>query len=142
VTPLDHARVAVAMNTPPQVHVFDHGGTLTATLERRGQGAGEFTTVASVVPLASDSVAAWDADRRRISIFDTNGRFVRELDVSGVAPLSARAAPTSWTLNLSRRGESCAEIRKGGEGRSPLPLAVRSARSLAPIYESSWRNLR
>lgn len=95
VAPLDDARVAVAMNTPPQVHVFDEDGTLAATLGRRGSGPGEFTSVASIVPLTRDSIAVWDADRRRISIFDANGRFLRELDLSDVAPLSARAAPSS-----------------------------------------------
>ena len=95
VAPLGRGRVAVGMNTPPQVLVFDEHGTLTATLGRRGEGPGEFTSVSSVVPLPGDSVAVWDADRRRISIFGTSGRFVRDLDVSDVAPLSARAAPST-----------------------------------------------
>jgi hypothetical protein len=95
IAPLADARVAVAMNTPPQVHVFDEDGTLAATLGRRGAGPGEFTSAGSIVPLASDSVAVWDPDRRRISIFDTHGRFVRDVDLSDVAPLSARAAPAT-----------------------------------------------
>lgn len=95
IAPLDDVRVAVAMNTPPQVHVFDEDGGHAATLGGEGAGPGEFTSVASVVPLTGDSIAVWDADRRRISIFDSSGRFVRELDVSDVAPPSARAAPST-----------------------------------------------
>lgn len=93
--PLEDGRVAVAMNTPPQVQVFDEASALVATLGRKGPGPGEFTSVGSIVPLATDSVAVWDADRRRISIFDTSGRFGREIDASDVAPLSTRAAPST-----------------------------------------------
>lgn len=94
IEPLEGGRVAVGTNTPPQVHVFEEDGRLGGTLGRRGQGPGEFASVASVVSIARDSLAVWDADRRRISVFDPGGRYVRELDVGEVAPLSARAAPS------------------------------------------------
>lgn len=107
IAPLEEARVAVAMNTPPQVHVFADDGVLEATLGRSGAGPGEFRSASSVVPLSSDSVAVWDADRRRISIFDTNSSFVREIDVGDIAPLSARAAPSaSFTSGLTRLFDS------------------------------------
>jgi hypothetical protein len=95
IAPLDDGRVAVAMNRPPQVHVFDEDGRLAVTLGGEGSGPGEFASVASLVPVTSDSIAVWDADRRRISTFDTSGRFVREVDVSDAAPASARAAPST-----------------------------------------------
>ena len=99
VAPLDDGRVAVAVNTPPQVHVFGSDGTLTTTLGRAGAGPGEFASVASIVPFTGDSVAVWDADRRRISIFETSGRYVREIDVSDLAPVSTRAAPSMSTAS-------------------------------------------
>lgn len=85
--------VVVGMNTPPQALVFERGGRLVARLGRQGQGPGEFSSVGSVVPLTDDSVAVWDPDRRRISVFTIAGDFVREVDLSELAPVSTRAAP-------------------------------------------------
>lgn len=93
VTPLDGGRVAVGTNAPPQVLVFERDGTLGTTLGQEGDGPGEFSSVWSVVPLDPDSIAVWDADRRRISVFTGAGRYVREVDLSAIAPLTAMAAP-------------------------------------------------
>lgn len=48
-----------------------------------------------MVPFAGDSVAVWDPDRRRISVFTSDGTFAREVDLGGVAPPSARGAPNT-----------------------------------------------
>ncbi len=92
VAPLENRRVAVGTNTPPRVLIFGPDGTLAATLGREGEGPGEFASVGSVVPLGPDSVAVWDPDRRRISVFTVAGRFAREVDLSDIAPMSGRAA--------------------------------------------------
>lgn len=99
VTPLAAARVAVGTYTPPRVLVFESDGTLTTTLGRAGEGPGEFASVGSVVPLGPDSVAVWDPDHRRISVFTVDGRFARDVDLSDVAPMSARAAASSQTTS-------------------------------------------
>lgn len=99
VAPLDGGRVAVGMNGPPQVVIFERDGTLAATLGREGEGPGEFAHVGSVVPLAADSLAVWDPDRRRMSVFTTDGRFEREVDLSAFAPVSARAASSPFVAS-------------------------------------------
>ncbi len=101
VAPLDGG-VAVGTETPPQALVFDADGALAATLGRAGGGPGEFTRVASVVPMVGDSLAVWDPDRRRISVFTRAGAFIREVDLSDVAPVGIMAAPNTrsaaaWT---------------------------------------------
>lgn len=93
VTPLEGGRVAVGTNVPPQALVFAADGTLASTLGREGEGPGEFASVGSVVPLGPDSLAVWDPDRRRISVFTGDGRFARYVDLSAIAPMSTRAAP-------------------------------------------------
>lgn len=95
VQPLEAGRMAVATNTPPRALIFRSDGSLIATLGREGEGPGEFSSVGSVVPLTSDSLAVWDPDRRRISVFSLEGGLGREVDLSGLAPPSARAAPDS-----------------------------------------------
>lgn len=92
VAPLRGGRVVVGTNTPPRGLVFGSDGALVATLGREGDGPGEFWSVGSVVPLA-DSLAVWDPDRRRMSVFTADGRFVREVELSDIAPVSARSAP-------------------------------------------------
>jgi hypothetical protein len=95
VAPLSRGRAAVGTNTPPQVLILQPDGTLTATLGRRGEGPGEFSAVGSVVPLGADSLAVWDPDRRRMSVFMEDGRFVRDVDLSGLVPHSPFAAPST-----------------------------------------------
>jgi hypothetical protein len=105
VYPFEGDRVAVGTEAPPQGFVFESNGDLVATIGREGNGPGEFANVATVVPFGSDSLAVWDPYRRRLSVFTALGRFVRELDLSAVAPMSpmATAAPltrSAWTTLL------------------------------------------
>jgi hypothetical protein len=100
VYPFEGDRVAVGTDGPPQGLVFESNGHLIATVGREGDGPGEFATVATVVPFSSDSLAVWDPYRRRLSVFTALGRFVREVDLSAVAPLS----PTSAAAPLTRSG--------------------------------------
>ena len=93
VAPLRGGRVCIAMTAPPQVLVVDQGGALLTTLGQAGEGPGEFAGVSSVVPLGGDSLAVWDSERRRISVFDEAGALGREVDLRQVAPLSWTAAP-------------------------------------------------
>lgn len=94
VRPLADGRVLVGTNSPPRALVFRSDGTLEATLGGEGEGPGEFGSVASVVPVAADSIAVWDADRRRISVFGADGSFARDVDLSDRVPHSPRAAPS------------------------------------------------
>jgi hypothetical protein len=111
VVPLDRGRVAVATNSPPQVLVLEPDGTVGSTLGREGDGPGEFASIASVVrlgadpPAVADSLGVWDDVRRRISVFTEDGRYVRDVDLSGLAPLTPIAAPNvlvpaGWTYLL------------------------------------------
>lgn len=97
VAPLSDGGVAVGTESPARALVFAADGGLTATLGREGGGPGEFIRVASVVPVAGDSLAVWDPDRRRISVFTRSGTFVREADLSEVAPVGLMAAPNPQT---------------------------------------------
>lgn len=95
VAPLPGGGVAVGAESPPQVVVFGPDGRQQATLGRPGKGPGEFTRVGSLVPLGEDSLAVWDPDRRRISVFMLGGSLEREVDLSDLAPLSPTAAPST-----------------------------------------------
>ena len=93
VTPLGNGSVAIGSEGPSEAIVVGPAGGVVATLGREGEGPGEFAGVGSVISLPGDSIAVWDPDRRRVSVFGLDGRFGRELDLSEVAPASVRAAP-------------------------------------------------
>ena len=93
VLPLEDSRVVISMTAAPRVLLIDPDGTVTATLGREGDGPGEYMGVGSVVPLGADSLAVWDPERRRISIFTEDGTLQREVDMRESAPLSWIASP-------------------------------------------------
>jgi len=92
VAPLETGRVAIGMTAPPSVVLVEADGTTTTPIGREGDGPGEYAGVTSVVPLAPDSLAVWDAERRRISVFTGEGTLRREVDLREHAPLSWLAA--------------------------------------------------
>ena len=57
---LADGRIAVANGTPPEVRVFDEAGEFVKRLGRRGPGPGEFSSVAQLISLGGDTVAAVD----------------------------------------------------------------------------------
>jgi len=75
-------RVVVGTNTPPEARVFNSTGRVVGTLGGPGEGPGEFSTVTSVVPFAHDSIAVWDENRLRLSVFTPEGELIREVDLS------------------------------------------------------------
>lgn len=93
VTPLEGGEIVIGMTLPPQVVVAAEDGTPLGTLGRQGEGPGEFEGVGSVVDMGGDSIAVWDPERRRVSVFDRGGALLGEIDLREVAPLSWIASP-------------------------------------------------
>lgn len=112
VTPLEGGGVAVANGTPPQLLVFGSDGALTATLGRGGEGPGEFDRVTSIVPLAGDSLAAWDGWRLRMSVFTVSGGFARDADLRDALPSTS----DGWTRLLPTRSGALFAFTEAGLG--------------------------
>jgi hypothetical protein len=105
VTPLAEGRVAVGSSSPAGVRLFEEDGTPAGVVGGSGEGPGEFSTVQSVVELSGDSLAVWDPNRRRVSIFTEDGDFQREiaLDASVMPSLETAGGSTQtsgWTYLL------------------------------------------
>ena len=74
---LPDGRIVVANTGTNELRVFDAAGVYLTTWGRAGEGPGEFTALAGVATWPGDSIAAWDARSRVISIFDSGGTLGR-----------------------------------------------------------------
>jgi hypothetical protein len=122
---LSDGRLVVANGGSQELRFFDSTGTHLATAGRKGGGPGEFEQLGSVMALPGDTVAAYDWNLRRISLFDSDGRFVRsftfEFPAGAPSPIG-RFADGSWLCNRNFM------FRPGGAGtqvvRDTMPLLV------------------
>lgn len=76
-TRLADGRVLVANGGTSEIRVFGPSGAHVGTWGRAGEGPGEFTGLSSIGVWPGDSLMAWDAGLRRISIFDLEGNLGR-----------------------------------------------------------------
>lgn len=79
---LSDGTIVVANTSSSELRYFNASGTLRTSVGRRGQGPGEFTSLAWIQRTPGDTVLAYDRNRR-ISLFDPAGTFVRSHVVLG-----------------------------------------------------------
>jgi hypothetical protein len=86
---LPDGTVVVADGTSRELRFFDPVGRFLRKAGRAGEGPGEFQGLDAVLPYRGDSIAAWDARQKRLSVFAADGTFVRAVTVreaGGLAP--------------------------------------------------------
>jgi hypothetical protein len=101
---LSDGRIVVANGGSHELRYFDSTGTFLTSAGRKGSGPGEFEMLGSLFVEAGDTVAAYDARLRRISLFAPDGAFVRSLTITfpaGAPSPIGRFRDGSW---LCRRG--------------------------------------
>ncbi len=72
-------RIMIANAGTHELRFYDRDGTYDATTGGAGDGPGEFRNVGWVERFAADSLIAYDLKHRRLSVFDTRGRFGRSI---------------------------------------------------------------
>jgi len=60
-----------------KIKVFDPDGRLVRSIGRKGDGPGEFQNIGEIALLPDDRLVALDWEAHRISLFDTEGRFIK-----------------------------------------------------------------
>ena len=125
-TRLNDGRIVVANRGTQELRVFDARGTYLETWGGAGEGPGEFTELWSVERWPGDSIAAWTAQRRGISVFASDGTYGRTFNMESYgSPLWIFFSPVSVTrdgsvlavLSPEIADTTVAELRDG-EGRT------------------------
>ncbi len=132
VLPRPRGEVVVATRQPPHGLGFTADGSVAATRGGEGEGPGEFSGMSSIAALPGDSIAVWDPEALRLSVFAADGRFARDVD------LKAAVLPVDRAWSVLRRTPSGAlavfTVASFGAGRD-VPLYRLSAES--PVMDAS-----
>ncbi len=89
-TRLADGSIVVANSGTHQLRFFDEDGAYQREVGAEGEGPGEFTGLSWVGTFHGDSIAAWDFQLKRLSIFDPSSAFVRSsspAELTGFLPL-------------------------------------------------------
>ncbi len=125
---LSDGRIAVANAGPSEVRMFDASGNHLLTWGGPGEGPGEFMGLYHAGPWPGDSIVAWFAAGRRISIFDSDGNHGRTVGFRRgrnamwmpPSPVAVRADGTILSVNYSsftRGADTVAVDVWDGDGR-------------------------
>ena len=130
-TRLSDGRIVVADGQAVEIHLFDAAGRAASTLGRRGQGPGEFQSIARLLRVPGDTIVV--VEPRRLSHFAPNGRFIKATTIAGVPfevpparaggramrgasfpSIVGRNADASWlgTVQQMQRGEARTHVRR------------------------------
>jgi hypothetical protein len=99
---LSDGRIVVANGGSQELRFFDSTGRHITSAGRKGGGPGEFEQLGALLALAGDTVAAYDWNLRRISLFDPTGRFFRSFNLefpAGSPNPIGRFTDGAWLCN-------------------------------------------
>ncbi|PYP42404.1 MAG: hypothetical protein DMD43_02990 [Gemmatimonadetes bacterium] len=80
--------IAVADRGSQEIRVFDSTGRWVRSLGRKGGGPGEFEALGQIFLLPGDSLAAYDFNHRRFSVFSPAGAVAREAALVAEGPIA------------------------------------------------------
>lgn len=93
---LADGRIVVADNGAAELRFYDEAGMYLSTSGGKGGGPGEFEGILMVWRLGDDSLMAWDWRLRRVSVFDSRGRFARSWQLQAPEAASGLALPQAY----------------------------------------------
>jgi hypothetical protein len=96
---LSDGRIVVANGGTHELRYFDPTGRHLRSVGRKGEGPGEFQGLGVLVTWSGDSVAVYDWNLRRVSVFDSSGDFARSVTLQYPASVPfpvGRFADGAW----------------------------------------------
>lgn len=97
-------RIVVADDLGHHFKVFDPSGTHLATVGRKGEGPGEFSSPWTISTGPGDSVVVWDFQRSLISVFSPEYDWVRDVRVSPAWLVNSMVPRSDGTLVVAAYG--------------------------------------
>jgi DNA-binding beta-propeller fold protein YncE len=100
-----------------RVAKFDKDGNWVKSWGQRGKGPGEFNLVHSIASDAQDRIYVADRNNRRIQVFDTDGKFLREIKID--VPFDENTQPI-----LGNKPDLKTYLQTGGSFTPGAPWAL------------------
>lgn len=128
---LESGGLAVADEGSQSILFFDSVGNYIARVGRSGDGPGEFRRIRSLDILPGDTIAAWDAAARRITLLDPEGDVVSTIssDENGRGGIPSRFADMEMHGLVARNFVHVFEAptwqAPDGFSREPLYVGIR-----------------
>lgn len=97
-------RIVVADDLGHHFKVFAPSGTHLATVGRKGEGPGEFSSPWTISTGPGDSVVVWDFQRSLISVFSPEYDWVRDVRVSSAWLVNSMVPRSDGTLVVAAYG--------------------------------------
>jgi hypothetical protein len=117
-------RIVVANSGSSTLRFYDYKGRFLREVGGAGEGPGEFRRLTSLHRYGTDSLVAFDADLRRISIFTGDGDFVRTIQLRQPGPEPLYAAYPLSSGNFVVRALSGLGDVGGTPGRYRTPQPI------------------
>ena len=142
---LPDGRIIVANGGSGELRMFDALGTHLTTWGGEGEGPGEFRNLWQIERWPGDSIAAWFAPRRGISVFDAEGNYSRTFTLAaapGTPPWlqSWPFASTSDGFILSVRTADTVVVQlHDGEGKVRSSLGMHEGSDQNVVNEGTDR---
>jgi len=128
---LSDGRIVLATSGTHELRFYDSAGTHLRSIGREGGGPGEFRMMGTLDRIAGDTLVVYDLMQRRVSIFDSDGAHVRDVNfaVGGqfVLPVVlGRLADGSYLAQLSFRqiGPNAPQPQPGDMRDSVMALRI------------------
>jgi hypothetical protein len=151
---LSDGRVVIAHGDAKELRYYNAGGQFIMSVGRAGGGPGEFQGMDEIYAYRGDSIAVWDPDSRRVSVFGADGGFGRVTTIQGgrsvfvylrgVLPDGSLVAeplrPLEALLKTTdgEQRDSTTYVRYTMEGHPADTLAVRADREYVNLRAQSF----
>ncbi len=100
---LEDGRIVIANGGSHQLRFYDPSGGYLGSAGGRWDGPGEFQGMRWVARYNADSLVVYDSRHRRLSFFDTQGRFGRSLTLRSPDDFGNRSGRSATVVSSARR---------------------------------------
>jgi hypothetical protein len=114
--------IVVADGGNSELRFFDSAGAWQRTVGRKGAGPGEFEMIGGLYRLESDSLAVFDINQRRVSVFGADGALKRGMTLSGSLQDGFPSVIGVMGGDLLVRIETFSQSQQSGNRRDTMPI--------------------